>query len=335
MNGNGLILNEERFYRTLDQIRYALEHKKGIFRHGIKHFLPQWNLPKEMEHQPQQMEPKQPYEASLYLLTRAYCDRMSQSRYLMRRTKETWQSPDRRWIFYPKEVVKAGPEKAEVALKSFFNYALRLSDKMTAGEGYFQNCKTLKKYFSSDPRKIIEGRKIEDIQEDMKELHGIDTISNLIIVEFLDRNLARPLDPENALFKVDRHKARIPVNTNSIAYSDPTRHIHHYTLIAPLEKAYLQYCHDRKLTIEQMVELDAAVWVVGSEGCAKKNYSYCHAHCPLVDDLCISLVEFNDGIKRNGRRMSGSRKGCFIPYENGIRTDIRSNLGQQDLFREF
>jgi len=334
---NEFEINYINFFAFLDRILTATKNQEKIFQTPIEHFLPEWNLPPELEYSPQIKQTKNPKKTALFLFTRASIDRMSVSKSLQKRVLETWKNPEKRWIFYPKQVARKSIKSIEDALKQDFKYALPINPSLSAGQGYKKNAITLIEFYNADPRNIIKGKTIKEAATDLQEFEGIKEIAYMIIKEYHSRDLISPIDPENLMFKIDIHKSRLPLQCGSINLKNGQRRVHHTALINPFKQTYLQFCQERNLSSEEAMELDNALWVIGSEICVKKSYAHCDAFCPLQENHCRQMIQYNTGKKKNdptnpkGYVRDHFGRGSFIIHnQDGSLTEIRGQ--QQDLF---
>lgn len=340
-------LDKGILFSALEKVLVAKREERGIFKGGINHFLPQWNLPAELEYDPQQREVRDPKEAALWLWTRAFCDRRIDSGILMEKAKAAWENEEQRWIFHPEEVVQKYPGVVGKALKDYFGVQLPVSPRMSSGSGYWKNCKRLLKRYDGDPRNMIQGLTAQESRDVMGGFEGIKTIANLVVQEFYDRRIASPLDPENTLFKIDVHKGRFATNVGAIEPKPKIekdgqgnkreierRYVHHWAITDALEHAYKEFCDERGIDNGEKAEMDAAIWVVGSEICTRKNHAACETYCPLyMDDTCKGLTLFHNGKKYLGVREHEGKGSILIYEKDGSRKDIRR--GQQGFFKEF
>jgi len=304
-------IDPAKFYKMLDAVWDAYQNRRGIFHDCVERFLPQYNLPDDLQGAIDSNDEDGKRNVALWLFVRGFCDKRVDSGRLMRRAKSAYENPERRWLFLPEEVVKRDAKTIHYALT---NYIVRVPyhPKKEKDPGYVHksNSEKLLEIYGGDPRKIIHGKDAKLARKDLMAFGGIGKgISNMILTEFLDLGLALIRDPENALFKIDTPRARIPLFSGSVIPSNGS--IHFGTLVGPLEQMYLAYCNERRLTVKERIRLDQAIWVTGSEGCDKHSYTHCSASCPLFEDFCKSTFSLN---KHTGR------------YTNG--KYLRSNRGQ-------
>lgn len=281
--------------------------RRGIFKEIIDSFLPQQNLPQDLENSPKTKKPREELKAAKFLFHMALMERRAQSRTHIKNALKTWSFPSKRWIFDQEEVAKKDYEKIKIIMKKDFQYTLDdFPLKLQS------NALLLKEKYNSDPRNLIKNLTVEESRKRLMEFEGVGTgIANLFIIYMTDRDIANPLDPENLRVKVDIHKSRIPVNTNSV-YSNQS-HIRRDLLVEPLEILYTQICQEEGIPLGT---LDSLVWTIGSEVCVKRNYETCLNKCPLSRTLCQAYTP------------EDPRTGKFILEENAKRPDPRSHVNQ-------
>lgn len=311
--------NERRFGFVLDEARLeeicvraydAAVNRIGIFSKGIRHFLPQWNLPDELENVPRTDRPKEELTAAKYLWAAAFFERINQSRIIIRNARYVWGIQSDRWIFDPHEVVQHLESKIERIIKKGFQFNLKSEGEETPAERFLYNARMLVRDYEGDPRNLVKDRTVAEARERLMKFKGIGTgISNLFIIYLLDRQLVSPLDPENALLKVDVHKGRLPINcgavtpTNEEIYRDES-------YVKTLEQAYWRVC--RKHEFDPHI-LDAVLWIIGSNGCARNDYSHCKMNCPLFGECEGNAREDKD----TGRYLVLNAKGDRIDARRG------------------
>jgi hypothetical protein len=298
---DGFMLDEEKLAFVINDIWKSVLERRGIFAKGIKRFLPQWNIPKEFEHDPQTTRTKDPKNAAKFLFTRTSLDKLSLSSYLHRRTLETWADEEKRWIFYPENVIVHDEVKIGSFLKKYFNYGIPISQKVSAGKAYLNNARIIMDEYNGDPRNLILNKSVEQARGEIQKLTGFGTgLANLLMIEYCSREIACPTDLINLKPKIDRHKARIPINTGVIKLLNHWKekgYIHSDALVERLEDSYVRVAAREGL---DLIEIDAALWIIGSEICSQRNYNLCKKDCPLVDGHCNSnaTLEHNNGYFR-------------------------------------
>lgn len=307
------VLDETRLEEICVRAYNAATAKEGIFSEGIRHFLPQWNLPCDLENIPQTDKPKEESVAARYLWTVAFFERMNQSNIITRNAHRVWARQSDRWIFEPLEVAETEDiSKIERILREGFQFNLQSIGESSPAERFLHNAQLLVRDYDGDPRNLIQYNTVAQARKNLMEFKGIGTgIANLFIIYLLDRQLASPRDPENALLKVDVHKGRLPINcgavtpTNGEIYRDDS-------YVKTLERAYWKIC--RKNNFDPHV-LDAVLWVIGSEVCARNDYTNCGMNCSLFS-IC------------GGNTPEDKKTGRYVVNVNGERVDSRRNRGQ-------
>lgn len=309
----GFILDKERLRHVVLKVYKAAVERQGIFEGGLGRFLPQFNLPEELEYSPVRKEPRNSLEAGRYLFLMASLERKAQTRQHIKNAKRVWQDSKKRWVFDQDEVAQRSINELHQIMKDDFNYVINDFPR-----NYFENSTLVYKNYQGNPKKLIGGKTVEEAREALMGLKGWGTgISNLFLIYLVDRNISGLQNPEDVLLKVDIHKSGIPIYTGAI---EPTNHqIRRDQIVPVLEKTYWEICKEEGL---DPTILDAALWITGSESCAKQDYIHCRNKCVLSEDECISRVSENE------------LTGRFLIYhENGRRNETRRNIGQ--LFFDF
>jgi hypothetical protein len=297
----------------------AYVNNGGVFREGIKKYLPQWNLPVELEYDPIRTEVREPLMAAQYLFLLVSLERRSLSSVNIRNGLRTWNTPEERWIFNPLEVAIRDPSETEEVITRSLQYTLN-----DFSRNYRENCIKLVREYDMDPRKIIGGKVFEQAKSELMTFKGIGTgISNLAIIYFVDRKLATVTDSEDCEMKVDIHKSRIPVNTNCVTTDEDA--IRSDNVSQELEIAYREILKEQGL---DALTLDGVLWVIGSEICARKNYRKCVSMCPL-EEMCSAYTP----------EVREARGFLIYTKEGGkrVRVDPRQGIGQVSFpfFRSF
>ncbi len=327
-------LDKKRLEEVCLSAHNAYKNREGIFR-DFKKFLPQWNIPSELEFAPQRIEVKDPLQASLYLWTCVFFERANKSSTIIRNALRTWYNPKTRWIFDPKEVIKHTPSEIEIlehnlfsiekkkskgligqVLKNSMQFNLQSTNENSPEVRFYNNAQRLISEYDGDPRNLIRFNTVSQARENLMQFEGIGSgIANLFIIYMLHRNIVLPRDPKNALLKIDIHKGRIPVNTDSVKplNGEIARDESYAT---ELEKAYNQISKKNGIPAE---ELDDALWIIGSEMCARQDYNKCSG-CPFLEKLCTANCAEN--------QITG-RYDVYSPDKNRI--DVRRNKGQPPL----
>jgi len=292
----------------------SYEKREGIFREGRERYLPQFNLPEELERDLQRGEEASLQDAANYLFLLGSMEIRARTIVNIRNGRKFWANENTRWIVNPREVAEKNETEIWNACQSFFRYTM--NDFPT---NYLENSRALVERYNGDPRKTIENLTSHKARENLKQFKGIGRgIANLIMIYFMERDLAFPVDPRNALLKVDIHKSRIPLNTDCVNLNGNDS-VRRDLLVPILEQAYWKICDNNNL---DPLVLDSLLWIVGSEICRVGDYEKCLESCP-IEESCVSCVPEDE------------KRGTFLIQENGIRVETRerakknSNIAHQ------
>lgn len=310
----GFTTDFNRLEELVLRIHDAAIKREGIFQGGFKRYLPQFNLPQELEHEPEVRETKDSKTASLYLFTEAFFERRTKSAQIIRNAKIAWVHD--RWFFDPEQVIEHGVSDVERVMQDVFNYAYSGPNEAPPWEHYMFNAEHLVEKRQGDPRKAVTGFTASQARDNIREFRGFGNgIANLYLMYLIDRNIAQPVDPENALLKIDVWKSMLPINVGAVIPNDEEIS-RNEVLGRELEAAYHAICKKHNL---DSAFVDSAVWIAGSEGCRTKDYLFCQDHCPALA-MCQSRVYEDAGT------------GRFQVVKNGERIEVRKNMGQTSLF---
>ena len=283
----------------------AFKNRTGVFKSDFKNFLPQYNIPQEFEYNPWRIETKMPGDAANYLFLMASLEKQTLTRTNIKKSLETWAEEDKRWIFRPEEVAQRSDKEVFDVCKKSLGYVLG-----NFPINYKNNATTIAEKYGGDARNIMDTLSVEESRRRLMEFRGIGSgIANLFMIYLLERKIASVTDPENVLLKVDVHKGRLPLNTDCVTLVKAGE-VRRDLLVPILESAYWKVCKENNF---DPVILDAALWIVGSGVCVKRDYFSCVESCP-IEDMCVSCVPEN---KINGR---------FQISQNGKRVETRKNL---------
>ena len=309
-NGDkGFVINYERLREISERAHRAYVEGRGIFRHK-ETLLPQWALPRDLEYGPQRTETRCPVQAGDYLFLLASLERRSLSRQNIKNGLKTWEDEDKRWIFSPEVVAERASEDMERATEEIrefitenFQYPMQYFSN-----NFLHNNRIIVDEFGGHARNIINNQTVEESRRRLMEFKGIGTgIANLFIIYCTDRGIAHVQDSEEIRVKVDIHKGRIPVNTDAVTFVNGR--IRRDVLVPPLEEAYLRICKEYGFNSRS---LDSALWLIGSQICARKDFGRCVSLCPL-EDMCISCVSEED------------KTAELVSYYQAKRVEMRGN----------
>lgn len=283
----GFVIDYERLGEVSERAYRAYVEGRGIFRHK-EIFLPQWALPQDFEYDPQRTETRCPIQAGDYLWLLASLERKSLTRQNIKNGLGVWGDEGKRWIFSPEVVVERATEDVERATEEIgefitenFQYPMQYFSN-----NFLHNNRIIVDEFGGHARNIINNQTVEESRRRLMEFKGIGTgIANLFIIYCTDRGIAHVQDSEEIRIKIDIHKARISANTDAITSVSNGR-IRRDRLVHPLEESYLEICKENGFSGGT---LDSALWLIGSQICARRDFGRCVSLCPL-ETMCTSCV---------------------------------------------
>lgn len=266
-------LDFRRLSQGVSLIQKAALEGKGIFEGGPKiwrpKYLPQWNVPTD-----------DPLWMRRFLFTEDFIEKRGVSRFYAKQIRRVWANEGMRWFFDPMQVAEAELGDIEKILKDEIHHNLRKPGELSPAERYKANAVIIRDKYGGDPGNAVNGLNVDRAMKNLREFENFGPgLAALLIVYYLDRELVKIENPEDALLKVDVHKARIPINIGAVKPLNGTTDIHPTTLVGPLTKAYQRICLEGKYS---PILMNDCLWVDGSEVCAKRSYEACMRYCPLA-----------------------------------------------------
>jgi len=147
------------------------------------------------------------------------------------------------------------------------------------GKNFYAKNQLLLKEFEGNPLNIAKDT--GDVKKIIKNIRKFPTFaegkSALLLKNYVRFGMIKLDNLYELPIKVDRHVVRISVNQKVLAV-EPEGRCRSNTMVPRLKKLYLQVTMEEKIS---PVELDDALWVIGSQMCVKKQISYCKANCPM------------------------------------------------------
>lgn len=148
-----------------------------------------------------------------------------------------------------------------------------------AAKKWYKNSIILINKYGGDPRRIFyKSEDARKVVQEIKKLYGFGPkIGNLLLRVFIGCGFVTLKNIDQVLPPVDIHDVRIAFNTE-IVKLDSGGKIDLYKFVPHVQKIWLDACNAANLN---WLEIDRALWIIGSVGCAT---GACHI-CPL-DSLC-------------------------------------------------
>jgi len=313
-------VNQNRLNHVLDVINKASLNGEGIFYGGVnfwrRRFLPQWQLPKEIEYSPQRDGVKDARVAANLLHLEAFCEIRNTSAYIMRNLNRLWNSGER-WFFEPEEVIKKSWRRIEEIMIDEIHFNFRTEKQSSAHVRYFDNCRLICNEYQGNAANMVNDLTAKEAQNNLRRLNNFgEQMPHLYICYLLDRGIANVKNPEDILMKVDVHKARLLLNTGVVEPAKGATQMHPSTLARIANNAYHEAC--RRGNYSTVLSNDSC-WVIG-QVCKRKDYYSCVNGCPLMrQGLCLSNVKLS---KKNG---------FFIMRDaDGNRVETRRNMSDKN-----
>lgn len=154
-----------------------------------------------------------------------------------------------------------------------------LEEKTNTPEILYDNCTQLMMKYGGDPRKMFEDRNLDLILKRIKEFkqYGIGKAC-LLFKNYMRFGIAHLDNPYSLPVKVDRHLTRMSIGTGVLTL-EPAGRYRREQFDNILRPFYQEICMTEKIN---PVELDDALWVIGSNLCVKKDKANCEMNCALT-----------------------------------------------------
>ena len=269
-------IHKERFYHMCDLAVKRYEEGNGFWKKAKQKYLPQWNLPEELERGLVHSTDKSLKAAANYLFLMAQLERRVQSKQNIINAKQIGEDSSKKFIFDQSKVASKQVEEIARILREDLKYPFK-----EIAQHYMVNCKELVENWGGDPRNLIKGYSIEEARKNIQLMKGMGNgIANLLLIYLGERKIVSIQDLNKLCPKVDIHKTRIPLNVGATEIQEGLRRD---AIVPLLEEAYKDVVGGGL----NPFSLDAALWIIGSEICKKKNAARCATHCPL-EKMCTN-----------------------------------------------
>jgi len=201
--------------------------------------------------------------------------------------------------------------------------------KHMTGRIFKANARMMIEKYDADPRNIFAGVTLNTAWERLQEFKYWGAgLASLYLGEMLDLGIVNPTNTHEYQPKIDIHKSRVPANINAIILNPGIRYLYFSELSTNLGLAYAK---SAQRTGVNMVRVDAGIWAIGTNVCAKDDYNQCMQYCPLVDYCQGNAKQGRLKATPNASREFRSAGHLCIYHPDGSRVDKRKNRGQQDL----
>lgn len=280
----GLVVNFERAKVVILRLQKAFARREGLLAEVsdlVENQIPKGVKPLSREH-------------ALFLFYIVVNDHGMKSSRLYARAKELFQI--RRELFEPSMVLKLyhGPDDPNL-VKDTGKFLGTRYPRETAKTWYL-NSQRLENLFSGDPRNLF--RCCTDAQRLLKEIvafrgYGPKT-GGMLLRAIVGLGFAKLDGLESVLVPVDIHDSRISFFTGIVSIDDDednlNLNIDYYAYVRDIQRILRDTCNALVLP---WLDIDRALWLIGSRGCVKKHCSL----CPL-QDLCSIGKRFDEEILR-------------------------------------
>jgi hypothetical protein len=178
------------------------------------------------------------------------------------------------------EILLMGRESSEGLVREY------IEDRSASGNSYddpeknfYAKNQLLLKAFEGNPLNIAKDT--GDVKKIIKNCRRFPTFaegkSALLLKNYVRFGMITLDNLYELPIKIDRHVVRISINKKVLTV-EPEGKCRSNRMISRLRKLYQQVAVEHEIS---PVELDDAIWVIGSQMCVKKKLAYCQTNCPL------------------------------------------------------
>ncbi len=271
----------ERSRNIVRKLIFAFENKDGVFsdtKELLENQIPIGVIPKSKEHA----------NFLFYLISQ---DHGTKSAKLYERAKKLYsQNPDN---FHPVKILQNNISPESEKLISFLSeFGVRYPKN--SAKYWFRNSEILKEKYDADARNLFISQDAKEILQTIKKLHGFGPkLSGLLFRVFVGVGISKPANIDQANFPTDIHDTRIAAYTNIADIPTNVTENTYSPFVKKAESVWKYACDIENLN---WLQVDRALWILGSKGCVTKR----HSDCP-IKEFCIKGDEIN---KKENRFLS-------------------------------
>lgn len=187
--------------------------------------------------------------------------------------------------FDPKSVVERfGSEKNQDLLAFIKLLAVRYPNN--SAKYWHRNSLILVDQYKSDARNIFRSNDGPEILRRIKEFHGFGPkISGLLFRVFVGIGLTSPNKVDEVGFPTDIHDTRIAALTKIVDIPEDITEANYSPFVKIAQNAWQQACKDENIN---WLQLDRALWILGSKGCVNER----HYDCP-IKSYCLKGAQID------------------------------------------
>lgn len=285
---------EKRAGSIVRKLITAFENEEGVFsdtKELLENQIPNGVKPKSKEHA----------NFLFYLISQ---DHGTKSSKLYERAKKIYQeNPDN---FRPNIVVKNYLSTEDEQLIKFLE-ELGVRYPKNSAKYWYRNSEILVEKYNSDVRNIFISNDSKLILNTIRNFYGFGPkLSGLLFRVFIGIGLSNPSNIEESNFPTDIHDTRIAAYTNIADIPLDVNESSYSPYVKKAEKAWKEACFNENLN---WLQVDRALWILGSKGCVTKR----HSDCP-IKSFCIK-----------GNEQENQERALFVNFE-GIDNSGKTTL---------
>jgi hypothetical protein len=191
---------------------------------------------------------------------------------LYERAKALYSSqPD---AFRPKSVVRLYADEHAAGLVGILK-TLAVRYPRNGAISWYRNSQRLCQHYSGDARRVFSSEDAREIMAAIRTFHGFGPkTGGLLFRVFVGTGIAAPRNLDDVDFPTDIHDTRIAALTGVADIPVDVTEATYAPYVKLAEAAWKRACHNEKAN---WLQVDRALWILGSKGCAVER----HHDCPI------------------------------------------------------
>jgi endonuclease III len=231
-------------------------------------------------------------EHALFLFYMVILDRGTKSSELYKRSKEIFSSEPER--FSPEYIINNYQDGDDPRLKEEVIEDFGARYPTDSAKSWYVNSEMLVDEYNGDPTNLYNSSSdAKQLIEKIKQFRGFGPkIGGMLLRAIIGLGFNTNVENvEEVLVPVDIHDSRISFYTK-ILYkeNEDIMDVDYESHVDTVQEVILEACNNENI---EWLDVDRALWLVGSRGCVQKN---CH-QCPL-SDICIVGKEVTENNQR-------------------------------------
>lgn len=186
--------------------------------------------------------------------------------------------------FSPSDIVQTFSYDDDPGLLGILTY-LRVRYPRNGAKAWLKNSRHLVDHYDGDVRNLFSSDNAKEIMLRIRKMHGYGPkTSGLLFRVFIGLRFASPRGIEDVDFPTDIHDTRIAALTGAADIPTDITENSYMPYVRLAESTWRIACRSENLN---WLQVDRAMWILGSKGCAFSRHHDCpiHKHCKIGKGL--------------------------------------------------